>query len=145
MRPLSRWSRCSHGCPSRNSPAGTAFGVVVWGFWVALAGRPLFPTRSWRLRRERGNGYNPPMLHASEIPLSRRRRSNQAWIPFIVFLLLGVQEGHAQTGVNPAERDDVTVVAFVNVAIVSMQNEALLEGHTVVIQGQRICVWATRR
>ena len=62
----------------------------------------------------------------------------QAWIPFLVFLLLGIQEGLARTSVDPAEGDGATVVAFVNVAVVSMQDEALLQEQTVVIQGERI-------
>ena len=62
----------------------------------------------------------------------------QAWIPFLVFLLLGAQETLAQTNADTAEVDAATVVAFVNVDVVSMQDEALLEEHTVVIQGERI-------
>ena len=71
------------------------------------------------------------------MPMSRRTRSLQAWIPFFVFLL-GIQEGVAQTGANPADGDDVAVVAFVNVAVVSMQDDAVRHAQTVIIRGDRI-------
>ena len=71
-----------------------------------------------------------------EMPLSRRLESMQPLIPFLVLLLLGIQQGVAQT--DPAGGDDATVVAFVNVAVISMQDEALLREQTVVIQGERI-------
>ena len=58
--------------------------------------------------------------------------------PFLVFLLLGTQEVLAQDIVDPAEGEDAAVVAFVNVALVSMQDEALLQEQTVLIQGDRI-------
>jgi len=57
---------------------------------------------------------------------------------FFVFLALGIQESLAQTSVDPVEGNDATIVAFLNVAVVSMQDEAVLQGQTVVIQGERI-------
>jgi imidazolonepropionase-like amidohydrolase len=60
----------------------------------------------------------------------------RAWVPFLV--VLGIQEGFAQTAVDPADGGEATVVAFVNVAVVSMQGDALLQEQTVVIQGERI-------
>ena len=68
----------------------------------------------------------------------QRLKSLPAWVPFLVFLLLGMQEGRAQTRVDSAEGDDTKVVAFVNVAVVSMQDEALLQEQTVIIRGDRI-------
>jgi len=68
--------------------------------------------------------------------MSRLLKSMQAWVPFLV--VLGIQEGFAQTGVDPADGGEATVVAFVNVAVVSMRDDALLRGQTVVIQGERI-------
>ena len=62
----------------------------------------------------------------------------QAWIPFLVFMLHGIQAGVAQTSVDPAQGDNASVVAFVNVAVVSMQDETLLQAQTVVIEGDRI-------
>ena len=56
----------------------------------------------------------------------------------VVFLLLCGQTALAQINVEPEEGDDAAFVAFVNVAVVSMQDQALLEEQTVVIQGQRI-------
>lgn len=75
---------------------------------------------------------------ACEILVSRRLESMQSRIPFLVFLLLGIPVGFAQTGADPAEEDDASVVAFVNVAVVSMKDEATLQGQTVVIRGERI-------
>ena len=71
------------------------------------------------------------------MPLARRLRSMHARIPFLVFLL-GIQQGLAQTNADPAEGDDATVFAFVNVAVVSMQDDAVLQKQTVVIEGDRI-------
>jgi imidazolonepropionase-like amidohydrolase len=62
----------------------------------------------------------------------------QAWIPLLVFLFAGIQEGLAQTSADPAKGDDSTTVAFVNVGVVSMQNEVLLRGQTVVVHGELI-------
>ncbi len=53
-------------------------------------------------------------------------------------VLLGNQAALAQASVGPTETADPTVVAFVNVAVVSMQEEALLPEQTVVIEGERI-------
>jgi imidazolonepropionase-like amidohydrolase len=60
------------------------------------------------------------------------------WKPFFVFLFLGIQQGLAQTSAGLAEGNDASMVAFTNVAVVSMLDEALLPGQTVVIQGERI-------
>jgi len=57
--------------------------------------------------------------------------------PFSVFLCFGIQQGLAQTSAGLAESNDTGVVAFTNVALVSMQDEAVLPGQTVVIQGER--------
>lgn len=59
-------------------------------------------------------------------------------IPCVILALLGVQESLAQIDPAPAERNKARVVAFVNVSVVSMQDEAVLHGQTVVIQGERI-------
>jgi hypothetical protein len=59
-------------------------------------------------------------------------------MPFLIFLLLGGQGILAQARAAPVEGDDATFVAFVNVAVVTMQDEALLEEQTVVVQGERI-------
>jgi len=60
------------------------------------------------------------------------------WISSLLFLFCGIQQSLAQTSVDPAEGNDPTIVAFVNVAVVSMQDETVLQGQTVVIQGERI-------
>jgi hypothetical protein len=64
--------------------------------------------------------------------------SMKYWILFFLFLLLGIQESLAQTSADPAEGNDATIVAFVNVAVVSMQDETVLQRQTVVISGERI-------
>ena len=64
----------------------------------------------------------------------------QAWIPYLVFLLPGIQEGLAQTSEDQAVTDASAVVAFVNVAVISMQDEAVLRAQTVVIEGDRIAL-----
>ena len=38
----------------------------------------------------------------------------QAWITFLFVMLLGIQEGLAQTGAGAADGDDASVTAFVN-------------------------------
>ena len=58
----------------------------------------------------------------------------QVWMPLLVFLLMGIQESHAQTGVDPVTKDDAAVVAFVNVAVVTMQDNSVLSDQTVVIR-----------
>ena len=58
--------------------------------------------------------------------------------PCLVGLLFGMQESLAQAGAVPAGGKDAAIVAFVNVALVSMQDGAVRQGHTVVIQGERI-------
>ena len=58
--------------------------------------------------------------------------------PCLVGLLFGMQESLAQALAVSAGGKDTATVAFVNVALVSMQDEAVLQGHTVVIQGERI-------
>jgi imidazolonepropionase-like amidohydrolase len=73
--------------------------------------------------------YNPPMCQAYVM---------RAWIPFLVLLGLGGQEALAQTNAEPAGSDDAPVIAFANVAVLSMQDEVLLEDQTVVIRGDRI-------
>jgi imidazolonepropionase-like amidohydrolase len=60
------------------------------------------------------------------------------WISSFVFLFCGIQKSLAQTSVDLAERHDTTIVAFVNVTVVSMQDESVLPGQTVVIKGERI-------
>ena len=72
------------------------------------------------------------------MPMSRRLKSMQAWIPVLVSLLLGIQQGLAQTSVEPAASVGATAVALVNVAVVSMQDDAVLQEQTVVTQGDRI-------
>ena len=58
--------------------------------------------------------------------------------PCLVGLLFGMQESLAQAGAVSAGGKDTATVAFVNVALVSMQDGAVRQGHTVVIQGERI-------
>ena len=62
----------------------------------------------------------------------------QVFVSILLFLFLGIQESLAQRSAAPTEADGATVVAFVNVAVVSMQDEVLLQAQTVVIQGERI-------
>ena len=99
---------------------------------------PAMVTRPGAIILGSGNGYNSPMCQECEMPPQRRHEWIRAWIPFLVFLLLGGQEVLAQTNVDSEEGDDAAFVAFVNVAVVSMQDEALLEEQTVVIRGERI-------
>jgi len=84
----------------------------------------------------RNIGRKPKSEH--ERPPSRRLESLRAWIPSLVFLLLGIQEDLAQTGPDSAKGDDSTTLAFVNVGVVSMQDEVLLQGQTVVVHGELI-------
>jgi len=72
------------------------------------------------------------------MPLSHPLKLLQTGMACIALLLLGSHEGLAQTGVDPVAGDDATVVAFVNVAVVSMQDETLLHEQTFVIDGDRI-------
>ena len=60
------------------------------------------------------------------------------WIPLLVALFSGFQSCLAQNDADPAGSDDARVVAFVDVAVVSMQDEAVLKGQTVVVVGERI-------
>ena len=62
----------------------------------------------------------------------------RVWIPILVFLLLAGRQPLAQTSVDRAEGDDAALIAFVNVAVVSMLDETWLEEQTVIIQGERI-------
>jgi imidazolonepropionase-like amidohydrolase len=58
--------------------------------------------------------------------------------PLLVCLLLGVQNGLAQTDEDSTGADGTESVAFVNVAVVTMENEDLLLEQTVLVQGDRI-------
>jgi imidazolonepropionase-like amidohydrolase len=60
------------------------------------------------------------------------------WILFFCCLFPGIQQGFAQTRSDSAGGIGGATVAFVNVAVVSMQDEVVLHGQTVVIQGERI-------
>lgn len=60
------------------------------------------------------------------------------WIPFLAFFLLWTQNGHTQSSADSIEMDDASIVAFVNVAILSMQNEEVLYEQTVITLGDRI-------
>ena len=82
--------------------------------------------------------YTPPMNRASGMPPRCPRESMRAWIPFVVILLLAGRQPLAQANANAPGLDDTPFVAFVNVAVVSMQDDALLDERTVVIQGERI-------
>ena len=62
----------------------------------------------------------------------------RALTPCFICLLFGIQESLAQAGAVSAGGKDTATVAFVNVALVSMQDGAVRQGHTVVIQGERI-------
>ena len=73
----------------------------------------------------------------NEIPARRRRLLMQHWIPFLILLFVGGSDALAQAGADLAESNDATI-AFVNVAVASMQDAALLEEQTVVIRGDRI-------
>jgi len=59
-------------------------------------------------------------------------------MPFLVVVLLGVEEGAAQTSPDPVAADAPTVVAFVKVAVVSMQSAVVVQGQNVLVQGERI-------
>ena len=72
------------------------------------------------------------------IAMSGRLRLMQGWIPFLVGLVIWGQDGLAQTGVDSAGELDAPVVAFVNVAVVSMRIEEVLQEQTVVTEGDRI-------
>ena len=60
------------------------------------------------------------------------------WISFLASLLLWNQNGHTQPGAGAIDMDNASTVAFVNVNIVSMQNEEVLHEQTVIILGDRI-------
>ena len=66
-----------------------------------------------------------------------RKGRRQIWIPLLVFLLFGGPEALSQTVAATAARGDATV-AFLNVAVMSMQDETLLQDQAVVIRGERI-------
>jgi hypothetical protein len=53
-------------------------------------------------------------------------------------VLLGAQDGVAQTRSASAEGDSAPVVTFVNVSVATMDDEAVITGQTVLVQGDRI-------
>jgi imidazolonepropionase-like amidohydrolase len=56
----------------------------------------------------------------------------------VVVVLLTMQECPAQTDAGAAEGIDAHVIAFVDVTVVSMRDEAALPGQTVLVEGERI-------
>ena len=72
------------------------------------------------------------------MPLTQRVKPTRTWKLVLFLMLFGSQEGLAQAGADLAAGDDATVVSFVNVAVVSMQDDAVLQAQTVVIHGERI-------
>jgi imidazolonepropionase-like amidohydrolase len=70
--------------------------------------------------------------------LSHRLKTLPCWMLLLIILILRNQESIAQPGEDSTEREDTTLVAFVNVAVVSMQYGTVLQNQTVVIQRDRI-------
>ena len=87
-----------------------------------------------RLRQLINEIHRRSLWQVLGISLASMRRLVSA----LACVLLGNQAALAQARVGPTETADPTVVAFVNVAVVSMQEEALLPEQTVVIEGERI-------
>ena len=56
----------------------------------------------------------------------------------LLSLLIWNQNGHTQPSADAIDVDNASTVAFVNVTIVSMQNEEVLHKQTVIILGDRI-------
>ncbi len=56
----------------------------------------------------------------------------------LALVLLGAQDGVAQTRSASAEGDSAPVVTFVNVSVATMDDEAVITGQTVLVQGDRI-------
>ena len=79
-----------------------------------------------------------PGVTKQRVPPDRPSGSVRAWLPVLLLVILfGGHEGLAQSSEAEAEMDD-SAVAFVNVAVASMQDAALLGAQTVVVRGERI-------
>ena len=60
------------------------------------------------------------------------------WMPFLAFLVLWAPNSFGQGSIESTEVDTASIVAFIDVAVVTMQDDNVLEGQTVIIQGDRI-------
>jgi imidazolonepropionase-like amidohydrolase len=59
-------------------------------------------------------------------------------MPILAFLVLWAPNCYCQGSIESTEVDTASIVAFIDVAVVTMQDDNVLEGQTVIIQGDRI-------